>query len=129
MLTAAVLLVAQPAKDQDRLWIDATVTDSAGRSVPDLTVADFEVQHAGKPLSIAAVAYVRAQPVATQSFNIAAFPSPIENTNPEEHRLAVIVDDLSLSPEAADRVQRALSDLIHRPEQPRRLVAILRTSG
>src|SRR5690242_18101272 len=127
MLSAALPLGAQPAKNQDRVSIDATVTDSAGRSVPDLTAADFEIQHEGKPLQIAELAYVRPQPPAV-SFNIAALPSPLSSSNPDDPRLVVIVDDLTLSPQAANRVNSALLNFIDSPEQARQLVSILRTS-
>ncbi len=115
-LAAALPLFSQPTLSShptrrkppavEQLVIDATVTDSTGRTVPGLSAADFEILQAGKPHQIADAAYVRARAgaptAAAASFDALAWPAPLPGgrTDDSHLTLAVVVDDLSLSPGA-----------------------------
>jgi VWFA-related protein len=71
--------------------VDAVVTDAARRSIPDLTAADFELLAGGKPQKIAGAEFHSATPL----------------------RLAMVVDDLSLSPERVAAVKDALRRFVN----------------
>ena len=120
--------------------VDAVVTDKDGRHVTDLTVADFEVIHAGHRLTAQHAVYV---PLVSASAPMAGNPQPQRGaasdaplttalTNPPTRiarTIAVVVDDLGLSFESTAYVRRALRRFVETQVQPGDLVAVIRTSG
>ncbi|MEO8522172.1 MAG: VWA domain-containing protein, partial [Acidobacteriota bacterium] len=124
----------------DIVRIDAGVTDRDGRTVPNLTAADFEVRQDGK---LQTVTYAQFMPVSSApaaeavvavSGSPAAAPAPasaIPVVQPEEiqRTLAIVVDDLGLSFESFHGMQRALHDFIDHSLAPTDLVAVVRTGG
>ena len=124
----------------DIVRIDAVVTDRDGRTVPNLTAADFEVRQDGK---LQTVTYAQFMPVtsapaaeaaAVVSGSPAAAPAPasaIPAVRPEEiqRTLAIVVDDLGLSFESFHGMQRALHDFVDHSLAPSDLVAVVRTGG
>jgi VWFA-related protein len=146
VLTCAALVAAQtaqppPAKPDSRgqtvlrvgvdlVQVDATVTDSRGRHVPDLTAADFEVFQDGRPQRISTFAYVRGAPAATT----AAPPVPLGPSRPltadrVRRTIAIVVDDLGLSFESMARIRDVLRGFLDKQMQPGDLVAIIRTGA
>ena len=120
----------------DLVQIDAVVTDSKGRHVPDLRPEDFEILQDGRRQKITAFSYIRTQPAAAASAarqalkerSGAAAPRPLR---PEQVRrtMALVVDDLGLSFSSMHDVRRSLGKFLDQQMQPGDLVAILRTAG
>jgi VWFA-related protein len=86
--------------------IDATAAAPDGRPVPDLTAADFEILADGKPQHITAAEFQSSRPL----------------------RIALVVDDLSLSAENLATLQKALHAFVAGEMRPGDEAAILRTS-
>ncbi len=125
--------------DVNLVQIDAVVTDSKGKHVPDLTAKDFEILQDGRAQQISHVEYVRGSAVPgvtpTQARlaknHGAAPPAPSIPLKPENvHRtFAMVVDDLGMSVESIAHVRDALKNFVDRQMQPGDLVAIVRTSA
>ncbi len=96
---------ASDSKEHAR--IDATVFDLQGRSIAGLTAADFTVEADGKPRSIESCAYRTDAPL----------------------RLAVVIDDLSLSPPQLEKARTALRVFFAARLRPGDEAAVLRTSA
>ncbi len=121
----------------DLVRVDVVVVDRDGKTVPDLTAADFELQQDGTLQAITVVAFVR--PVGTDRVNASTTPpapappsqpSPTKPTSvapPVYRTVAIVVDDLGLSFTSVDPTQKALRRFIDEQRQPDDLVAIIRT--
>jgi len=93
--------------------LEVFVTDETGRRVTGLTREDFQVLEDGKPVEItnffAVGEEAPAAPTETVSPETPA-PSPVPASLPEEQRLhlAIVVDNLSIIPQARIRLLEAL---------------------
>src|SRR6185437_15152290 len=126
----------------DAVRIDAVVTDKDGRTVPDLTAADFEVLQDGKPQPVTLAQFVPvwvapasttspAPPVGARNV-VGTAPLPAEAPVARENiqrTIAIVVDDLGLSVESLYGIKRGLNDFIDHGLQPGDLVALVRTGG
>ncbi|HEX4802474.1 MAG TPA: VWA domain-containing protein, partial [Myxococcaceae bacterium] len=116
--------------------IDAVVTDSKGHRVTDLKSEDFEVLQDGAPQKITSFSYVAegVKPalqtaVAAQSKD-ATPPPPIRLKADQVHRvIALVVDDLGISPSGVAEVRAALKKFVDNDIQPGDMVAIIRTGA
>src|SRR4051794_31489806 len=123
----------------DVVRIDAVVTDADGRTVPNLTAADFEVRQDGKvqPVTFAQFMPVFSGPlpaVTPQSAVAGIVPAAViaePGIRREEiqRTLAIVVDDLGLSFESFLGMQKALHAFVDRELRPADLVAVVRTGG
>lgn len=122
----------------DAVRIDAVVVDREGRTVPNLTAADFEVRQDGKIQTISFVEYMpvmsgpapAAPPQPADALAVAAAPAlaPVQR-HEVQRTLAIVVDDLGLSFESFHGMRRALHTFIDRELRPGDLVAVVRTAG
>ncbi len=87
--------------------VDAIATGADGRPVPDLAAADFEIETDGKSQNITAAQFHSADPL----------------------HIALLVDDLSLSPDNIATLQKALHDFVAGQMRPNDQAVILRTSA
>jgi VWFA-related protein len=122
----------------DAVRIDAVVTDDEGRTVPNLTAADFEVRQDGKlqPVTFAQFMPVFSGPVAaaatapgTATIRTANSSTPAVRPEEIQRTLALVVDDLGLSFESFQGMQKALHAFVDRELRPSDLVAVVRTGG
>ncbi len=125
----------------DIVRIDAVVTDRDGRTVPDLTTADFQVRQDGKlqrvtyaqymPVSSAPAPAAAAAAPGSPAAPAPAAPSALSEVKAEEiqRTLAIVVDDLGLSVESFQGMTRALHAFIDKDLAPSDLVAVVRTGG
>ncbi len=117
--------------------VDAVVTDSSGRHIPDLHADDFELLQDGQPQKITHFSYIPGPQPAPP-----APPKPDKNAPPvplaapaalqpdQVHRtVALVVDDMALSFENMVRTRDALHKYIDTVMQPGDLVALVRTGG
>jgi VWFA-related protein len=115
--------------------VDAVVTDSHGRRVPNLEASDFELLQDGVPQQISYFSYVPAPeplpapppvPKGQQAPRLA--PEPITAAQ-VRRTIALVVDDLALSFDSVVRVRDALRKFVEQEMQPGDLVAVVRTGG
>lgn len=122
------------------MQIDVTVTDGKARSITDLKPEDFEVFRNEKPQHITNFSYMAAPPnqaaapeAARSAVKGSAVepPAPPPRLRPEQVRRAValVVDDLTLSPENTASVKQALKKFVDEQMQPGDVVEIIRTSA
>jgi VWFA-related protein len=122
------------------IQVDAVVTDSSGRHIPDLRQEDFQILQDGKPQKIAWCTYVAgpalpAKTMAPQAKSPKAkVPVPMAPPAPVaasqvQRTVALVVDDVALSFETLVRTREALRKYIERQMQPGDLVALVRTGG
>jgi len=118
--------------------VDAVVTDSKGRNIPDLRPDDFQVLIDGKPQPLTHFSYVDLSSAAPATPLVRAAkmtpvlpPPPSAPLRPEDVRRTVVlmVDDLGLSFESMVYVRRSLRKFIEDQMQPGDLVAIMRTGS
>jgi VWFA-related protein len=117
--------------------VDAVVTDSRGRHVPDLRPEDFEVLQDGTPQPITHFSYVPQPPPAAPAppparkalDKLPLGPPPPISTTGVRRAVAIVVDDLALSFESTVRVRDALRRFIEQQMQPGDLVSIVRSGG
>jgi len=117
--------------------IDAVVTDFRGKPVSDLKTEDFEVFQDGVLQTITNFNYMQESmkppasptPVSTKAAGVA--PPPPVNLKPAQVKraIALVVDDLGLSPVSVAQVRWALKKFVDHDVQPGDLVAIVRTGG
>jgi len=136
VLTAVTFAQEPPRRDVFRatatmVRVDVVVTDKDGRSVPDLTAADFEIVENGRVQEIAQVRYMRLPPRApAPKADVQAPAAPTRLKSDEVRRtLALVVDDLSLSFESTAHVRRALQKFVDEQMQPGDVAAIIRASA
>jgi VWFA-related protein len=149
---------APPQEDDDRddvvrittklVQVDAVVTDKDGRQVTDLTADDFEIMENDRPQSITNFSYISAVPppgpaektektekaekTAREGSKAAAVPPvPPVRLRPEQVRraIALVVDDLRMSPDGIHMARQALRKYVDEQMQPGDLIAIIRTSA
>jgi VWFA-related protein len=123
----------------DVVRIDAVVTDADGRTVPNLTAADFEVRQDGKLQPVTFTQFMPVfsgpAPVATPGpatagiAPAAAVAEPVVRREEIQRTLAIVVDDLGLSFESFHGMQQALHAFVDRELRPADLVAVVRTGG
>ena len=124
----------------DLVQLDAVVTDSKGRHVPDLKPVDFEILEDGKAQKITNFSYVQgtmqsapAQPVRKQRGGspVEADLAPAQPLRPEQVRrtIVLIADDLGLSADDIPNVRNAMKTFVERQMQPGDLVSVMTTSG
>ena len=123
----------------DVVRIDAVVTDADGRTVPNLTAADFEVRQDGKvqpvtftqfmPVASGPAPVVTPQPVTASMAPAAAVADPVVRREEIQRTIAIVVDDLGLSFESFHYMQQALHAFVDRELRPADLVAVVRTGG
>lgn len=108
LLLLAVRLAAgsfQPRIDPEAVQFDALVVDGAGEPVRDLGPDDFEILQDGQAREILQAEWVEAR-----------------------RALAVIVDDLGLTPRGMERARAALESFLEKRMRPGDQMALLRTS-
>jgi VWFA-related protein len=126
--------------DVNLVQVDAVVTDSRNRRVPDLQAPDFELLQDGKPQAITNFSYVSTKPAAGTAASLRAVaPKPVKGDVPppppvlqptEVHRtLGFIVDDLGLAGENIPNVRNAIRKFLDDGMRPDDLVAIVRTGA
>src|SRR5437763_17045454 len=71
-----------PAASARLVTIDLVATDARGRTVENLTAADFDLREAGAPLALESVRFVRAAPAARPA------PVPVLPAADERHAAA-----------------------------------------
>jgi VWFA-related protein len=123
----------------DAVRIDAVVTDRDGRTVPNLTAADFEVRQDGKLQSVTFAQFmpVLTGPAPTAGVSMSgsrAASAPVitpSSVKREEvqRTIALVVDDLGLSFESFYGMQKSLHTFVDRELRPGDLVALVRTGG
>jgi len=123
--------------------VDATVTDSHGKPVSNLTAGDFQILLDGKPQTIDSCNFIRAgggvpapaagatPPSVPGKLEAALPPMPVAPLKRGQVRRTVVlfVDDLSMSSESAPAVRNGLRKLIEHQLQPGDLAAIVRASA
>ena len=117
--------------------IDAVVTDWKGKPVSDLKAEDFEVFQDGVLQTITNFNYMQESvkppasptPVSTKAPGVA--PPPPVSLKPAQVKraIALVVDDLGLSPAGIAQVRWSLKKFVDHDIQPGDLVAIVRTGG
>lgn len=137
----ALLLVAAAALAQtpdhvirinvNLVQIDAIVTDGKGRPVTDLKAEDFQILQDGKPQVISNFSYVLTAPAGRPGPAVPIPGAPPVKLKPGDVRrtIALVVDDLGLSFEAAAYVRQALKKFVDEQMRPGDLVAIIRTGA
>ncbi|HYP50190.1 MAG TPA: VWA domain-containing protein, partial [Pyrinomonadaceae bacterium] len=121
------------------IQIDAVVTGKDGKTVTDLTAADFEIYENNVKQEITNFSFVSATREKTETIKkpakdapTVAAPPPFPNKlRPEQVRrtIALVVDDLGLSFASIDAVKFSLKKFVDEQIQPGDLVAITRTSA
>jgi VWFA-related protein len=151
VLAAALFHLAQrPARGQDaaqqptfrvsvdRIQIGAVVTDSKGRHVTDLSIADFTVLDGDKRQQLTHCEYVRlanpgVAPRAVPARRGPRAPPPVASheLTPEQVQRAIVflLDDVSFAATTIPAVREAVRSTIERSLQPGDLAALIRTSS
>jgi VWFA-related protein len=118
--------------DANLATLDAVVVGEDGRHLTDLTVDDFEVLERGKPAPVRQAIYVGARrrvpgpSPAGASVDDGALPAGGGDTG---QLLAIVVDDLGLSFESAERVRTVLHGFVNTGIDAGLRIAVVRTSG
>ena len=122
----------------DVVRIDAVVTDADGRTVPNLTAADFEVRQDGKVQPVTFTQFmpvasgpapVNLQPATATMAPAAAVADPVVRREEIQRTIAIVVDDLGLSFESFHGMRQALHAFVDRELRPADTVAVVRTGG
>lgn len=105
---------ADESVDARVVRLEVFVTDRSGKRAAGLERADFQVQEDGRPVEI------------TEFFALGS-----ETAAPEEQRLhlAIVVDDLSLGPQARNRLLRSLREEVVPRLRPQDLALIATSAG
>ncbi|HEX9928115.1 MAG TPA: VWA domain-containing protein [Pyrinomonadaceae bacterium] len=120
------------------IQVDATVTDSKGNVITDLTAEDFEIFENNEKQAITNFSFINIQsqkPAAAEPKNVAkdAPPAPVVPNNLKpgqvQRTIALVVDDLGLSFASVNFVRNALRNFVDKQMQPGDLVAIVRTGS
>lgn len=116
--------------------VDAVVTDSKGRHVPDLKPEDFELRQDGKLQKIVSLSYISGEPgainrpaPAPRNSNDPPLPPVALKLNQVKRTMALVVDDLGLSFESTAQVRSALKKFVDEQMREGDLVAILKTGA
>ncbi|HKP69912.1 MAG TPA: VWA domain-containing protein [Pyrinomonadaceae bacterium] len=116
------------------IQLDATVTDSKGNVIRDLTRDDFEIFENGRKQAVSGFSFVShaAKKTTTTSSpsqtGPVVAPVPPSEVRPDRVRRAValVVDDLSLSYESMNKTRRSLKKFVEEQMSEGDLVAIIR---
>ena len=134
-LSARAAIGGEPPADQSPapsarlVTIDLVATDARGRTVENLTAADFDLREAGAPLALESVRFVRAVP--------AARPAPVPVLTAADERqaaardaarlFAIFLDEYHVQAGAnADRVRDALLQFVDRDLSPDDLIVVMK---
>ncbi|PYR40467.1 MAG: hypothetical protein DMF93_11000 [Acidobacteria bacterium] len=134
-LSARAAIGGEPPADQSPapsarlVTIDLVATDARGRTVENLTAADFDLREAGAPLALESVRFVRAVP--------AARPAPVPVLTAADERqaaardaarlFAIFLDEYHVKAGAnADRVRDALLQFVDRDLSPDDLIVVMK---
>lgn len=117
--------------------VDAVVTDSKGKPVTDLKADDFEVLQDRVEQKVANLSYITEgvkpeapAPAAPVKGVGPVVPPPVSLKPSQVKRvIALVVDDLGLSPASMAQIRSALKKFVDQDIQPGDLVAIVRTGG
>ena len=113
------------------IQVDAVVTDKAGRHVPDLGPADFEILEDGRRQDITHCSYVSLEgPKATAPDRPEVARAP--QADPREtirRSMVIVVDDLSLTYRSMLTARQTLSRFVDEQMRPGDFVAILQTGA
>jgi len=121
--------------------VDAVVTDSKGHPVTDLKAEDFEVLQDGIAQKVTNLSYINEgvkrevsnavlTPKDSRKHAPDAPPPPVKMSPSQVKRIiALVVDDLGLSPSSIGQVHDSLKKFVDHDVQPGDLVAVLRTGG
>lgn len=143
-LCASVVLSQQPApRNQDEplkvstavVQLDVIVTDKTGRRVTGLAASDFQIADDGAPRPVDYFSVIESSRVVPQKDApaptapaAAAPPSTLTIPYPARH-IALVIDDLNLSPENFTRARRALADYVSAQLSANDMVALVSTGG
>lgn len=116
--------------------VEVFVTDSAGKRVTGLAREDFEVLEDRQPIEVtnfyavdAGKAQIGSGPVAAEGGSLIDEPAPAEEGTPAEQRLhlAIVLDDLTMTPQNRNRLVQAIETSVLPRLQPddRAMVALL----
>ncbi len=119
------------------IQLDVTVTDKNGKIVTILKPEDFEVFENDKKQTITNFSFINSvpekdvAPSVKPTKNEISAPIPSVQLRPEQVRrtIALVVDDLGLSAESIQSVQKALKKFVDEQMQPNDLVAVIRTGS
>jgi VWFA-related protein len=131
-LACAVFATAERAAPPTSrvVQIDVFAADARGRTVDNLTLADFEVREDGVPQSVEGVRFVRVRPVQEVAAPIVVRSVADERqaAAPEESRLfAIFLDENHVSAGAStERARGALTRFIDRDVTARDLVVVMK---
>ncbi|MGH9764211.1 MAG: VWA domain-containing protein, partial [Blastocatellia bacterium] len=118
--------------------VDAVVTDDHGNPVRDLKPEDFEVFEDGHKQRISNFSFINTlsspaqpHPAAVKPPDKSALYIPPPNLLPEQVKrtIALVVDDLSMSPSSIIETKQALKKFVSDRMEPGDLVAVIRTGG
>jgi VWFA-related protein len=117
----------------DYVQVDATVYDSAGQFVPDLTKDDFELVEGGKTQDIDRVDVVNV-PLEPRSLPELLAGRPVEpdiytNAEPPGRLYLIVLDDLHVNPARSLAARRIARMFIEENMAPNDVGAIVMTSG
>jgi VWFA-related protein len=120
--------------DVNLVQVDAVVTDSCGRHVPDLRREDFEIRQDGKLQDVSHLSFI-ADPSTPYVRNrkkavtpeLTFLPPPEIDATGIRRTVALVVDDLGLTFENIASVRDALRKFVDEEMQPGDLVAIITT--
>lgn len=117
--------------DVNLVQVDAVVTDSKGRHIPNLTTEDFTVLQDGRPQVISNLSYISIKPAAVPNGAVVMPGAPPAALKPADvqRAFAFVVDDLGLSFDSIVRVREGLKQFADQQMEPGDLVAIVRTSA
>jgi VWFA-related protein len=123
----------------DLIQIDVSVTDKNGKTVPGLTMEDFEVFENGERQTLSSTNFVyraigsgtagesKTDP-ASPLAGVPGFSKPLK-ASAVGRTLAIVVDDLNLSFLGVHHARKALRRFVDEQMRPDDLVAIIRTGG
>src|SRR5262245_2913886 len=95
--------------------IDAVVTDSQGRHVPDLQIGDFALRQDGKPQATTSFRYVPVRPAPAPHPGTPAGPASASaqlRRGQAGRVMAIVIDDLSVGFADMARVRDALQQFV-----------------
>jgi VWFA-related protein len=115
--------------------LDVTVTDKSGRAITDIRPDEIEVYENGQKQDVSHFSFIsvarRPLEPKKEKEDKAKIPEPpkILNHADVKRTVALVVDDLTLSFESANRVRRALKKFVDEQMQDGDLVGIIRTGA
>ena len=122
--------------------LDVTVTDKSGRAITDIQPDEIEVYENGEKQDVSHFSFIsnarkpaerekKADEKKRDEKNKIQIPEPPRILKPEQVKrtVALVVDDLTLSFESANRVRRALKKFVDEQMQDGDMVGIIRTGA